>query len=133
MKENRSLWLALLLVLLLFCCCCSLTLLFAVIRLPGWSGLGLLGDQEATAGFSQALSVNGPLRLRADLPEGDITIRTGKAGQVALQGTKHVWGAGPADAERRLNAFQVRIVQSGNQVTITATDPGGARPRAAAR
>lgn len=72
----------------------------------------------------------GPLSLRVNLPGGDITVRTGDDGQVTLQGTKHVWGIGQADAGRRLNAFQVRIEQSRNQVNITGTDPGGARPRA---
>ena len=148
MNSNRGLWITLLVLLLSVCgCCCALawgagSLALGGIRMGasaigpdsggwerwfrsgdnawrGWTGpwQGGLGAQTIEP-IQQTLTVQGPATLDLSVPVGEVTVKTGPAGQVKVEGTKRVYGATQADAQARLDDIQVKIEQSGDKVWV---------------
>ena len=148
MNSNRGLWITLLVLLLIVCCCCCAlawgagSLALGGIRMGasavgpdtggwerwfrswnngwrGWAGpwQGGLGAQ-ASEPIEQTLTVQGPATLDLSVPVGDVTVKTGPAGQVKVEGTKRVYAATEADAQRLLDGIQVKIDQSGDKVWV---------------
>jgi len=73
---------------------------------------------QARAPIQQALTVQGPATLDLNVPVGDITVQAGLPGQVKVEGTKRAYGATQADADRRLEAIEVKVDQSGSRVWV---------------
>ena len=64
------------------------------------------------------MTVEGPATLDLSVPVGDVTVKTGPAGEVTVEGTKRAYGATEADAQARLDDIQVKIDQSGDKVWV---------------
>jgi hypothetical protein len=148
MNSNRGLWITLLVLLLIVCCCCCAlawgagSLALGGIRMGasaigpdsggweqffrswgnewrGWAGPWQGGwGAQASEPIQQSLTVAGPATLDLSVPVGDVTVSTGPAGQVKVEGTKRATGATVADAQRMLDNMQVKIDQSGDKVWV---------------
>jgi hypothetical protein len=75
-------------------------------------------NAQASEPIEQSLSVEEAATLAVEVPVGDITVKTGPAGQVKVEGVKRAYGATEADARQRLDDIQVRIEQSGDKVWV---------------
>ncbi|MCU0523168.1 MAG: DUF4097 domain-containing protein [Anaerolineae bacterium] len=148
MNSNRGLWITLLVLLLIVCCCCCAlawgagSLALGGIRMGAsaigpdsggwerwfrswendwfgpaapWQGFS---NAQASESIQQTLTVAGPATLDLSVPVGDVTVKTGPAGEVTVEGTKRAYGATEADAQRVLDDIQVKIDQSGDKVWV---------------
>jgi hypothetical protein len=140
MNSNRNLWITLLVLLLIVCCCCCAlawgagSLALGGIRMGasaigpdmgGWQqwfrsfgGDWRGGSAQANEPIQQTLTVQGPATLDLNVPVGDVSVKTGPAGEVKVEGTKRAYGATEADAQARLDDIQVKIDQSGDKVWV---------------
>jgi len=122
MKDNRTIWIALVVVLLALCFCCTLTVGFSIVHGVHWSESWLLGSRmEATGQFTQAVEIQGPISLGLDVPVGNITVKAGDSGQVLVNATKRAWGYNRSQAQENLDRIQISVEQAGNQVQVKAT------------
>jgi hypothetical protein len=85
----------------------------------GWAGPWQGGwSTQASEPIQQTLTIQGAAMLDLDVPVGDVTVKTGPAGQVQVEGKKRAFGVTEADAQARLDEFQVKVDQSGDKVWV---------------
>jgi len=84
-----------------------------------------LTQYEATATEEKNLTVSGPANLTVQNDSGDITVKTGADGQVAIKAEKSVLmgSDNAADEDAALKNIKVIVEQNGNNIHISVQQP----------
>ncbi len=85
-----------------------------------WMGYAVVAASEA---FTHEVPITGPAVLHLDVSAGDVTIRPGPAGKVAVTAVKRVYGATRAEAERRLADMTISVDRVGDKVWLRVDNP----------
>lgn len=85
-----------------------------------WTGNAVVSASET---LTREVTVAGPTTLDLDVSAGDVTIRSGPAGKVAVTAVKRAYGATQAEAERRMAAIAINVDQIGDKVWVRVDNP----------
>jgi DUF4097 and DUF4098 domain-containing protein YvlB len=85
-------------------------------RFVGWDYSDRVSVQETQ---EKKLTVEGPVNLSVKTFQGNITVRTGKAGEVAVKSEIIAWGDNKEDAQAALKDTKVIIDQSAKDIHIS--------------
>jgi hypothetical protein len=122
MKKNRTLWVILLVVLLALCLCCALTAVIMAASSADFSSSWALGSRlMATEDFTDEVDVQEPVRLRLDVPIGDITVVSSETDKISIDATKFAWAGTQSRAESILSEIDIAISQSDDNVVVVVT------------
>lgn len=85
-----------------------------------WTGHAVVSASET---LTRELTVVGPITLDLNASAGDVTIRSGPAGKVAVTAVKRAYGATQDEAGHRAAAIAINVEQVGDKVWVRVDNP----------
>ncbi len=125
--KNKWFIASILIVALIGLCATSLFATWQGLQMARSSGIRFRGigvdTVQAKATEEKNLTVSGPASLTVENSFGNISVKDGADGQVAIKAEKSVWGSTEADAQAALKDLKVVIEQDGNDIHISVQQP----------
>ena len=123
--KNKWLVASILIVVLIGVCSASFFAVWQGVRMAQDTGVHFnlanwsVDQVDAKATEEKTLEVGSPVSLSVETYQGNITVRAGKDGQVAVKVEKTAWGSSDADAQAALKDIKLVVDQRGNTIKIS--------------